>query len=190
MSSVPASAVSALPTRLHHLACVVRDQERNRQFIEDVLGFELVATWAEHVKMEDVGEQYFCHTFFALDDGSALAFFQFANDDVYRRCQSEVGPDVTRFNHVAIRVDSQRFASLKQRLIETGNPWREVDHGYCLSLYTRSPDGLELEFTVDHPDADRMKAERKRTAHEDLARWLAGDYRPNNFDQKILRPMS
>ncbi|MEZ0236600.1 MAG: VOC family protein [Methylophilaceae bacterium] len=178
------------PMRLHHLAVVVRDQERNRRFLEDVLGFELVATWAERVKMEDVGEQSFCHTFYELEDGSALAFFQFENEEVYRRCQAKVGPEVTRFNHVAIRVGAQRLAGLKQRLIETGSPWREVDHGYCLSLYTRSPDGLELEFTVDHPDAEQMKKKRKSTAHDDLARWLAGDHQPNNFDQKILHPMT
>ncbi|HWH83174.1 MAG TPA: VOC family protein [Burkholderiaceae bacterium] len=189
MSSTPATP-SDPPMRLHHLASVVRDQERNRQFIEDVLGFELVATWAERVKMEDVGEQSFCHTFYALDDGSALAFFQFENDEVYQRCRAKVGPEVTRFNHVAIRVGAPRFAALKQRLIDGGGPWREVDHGYCLSLYTRSPDGLELEFTVDPPDADEKKDQRRSTAHEDLARWLAGDHRPNNFDQKILQPMS
>jgi catechol 2,3-dioxygenase-like lactoylglutathione lyase family enzyme len=38
-----------LPQRLHHYAFVVRDQETNRQFFEDVLGLPLVATWCERV---------------------------------------------------------------------------------------------------------------------------------------------
>ena len=36
-----------LPQRLHHHAYVVRDQEKNRQFFEDLLGIPLVATWCE-----------------------------------------------------------------------------------------------------------------------------------------------
>jgi hypothetical protein len=39
--------LAALPERLHHNAYVVRDQEANRRFFEDVLGIPLVATWCE-----------------------------------------------------------------------------------------------------------------------------------------------
>ena len=35
------------PERLHHYAFVVKDQEKNRQFFEDVLGIPLAATWCE-----------------------------------------------------------------------------------------------------------------------------------------------
>ena len=34
--------------RMHHHAFVVSDQERNRHFIEDLIGLPLVATWCEH----------------------------------------------------------------------------------------------------------------------------------------------
>ena len=40
-------ALPQLPLRLHHHAFVVRDQEANRRFFEDVLGLPLVATWCE-----------------------------------------------------------------------------------------------------------------------------------------------
>jgi hypothetical protein len=36
--------------------------------------------------------------------------------------------------------------------LAAGIPRRQTDHGYCLSLYATSPDGLRVEFTVD-PDA-------------------------------------
>ena len=77
----PLSAVRAnvsRPRRLHHAAWVTRDQEATRHFYEDVLGLPLVATWAERAPA--TGREY-CHTFFALGDGGALAFFQYADQD-------------------------------------------------------------------------------------------------------------
>ena len=40
-------ALDRLPERLHHFGFVVKDQEVNRQFFEDVLGIPLIATWCE-----------------------------------------------------------------------------------------------------------------------------------------------
>ncbi len=34
-----------IPIRLHHNAYVTRDQEKTRQFYEDIIGLPLVATW-------------------------------------------------------------------------------------------------------------------------------------------------
>ena len=64
--------------RLHHTAYVTKDQAATRAFYEDILGFPLLATWAEADELFGA-ERVYCHTFFGLADGSALAFFQFAN---------------------------------------------------------------------------------------------------------------
>ncbi|MGH7917777.1 MAG: VOC family protein, partial [Candidatus Binataceae bacterium] len=53
-------------------------------------------------------------------------------------------------------------------------------HGYCVSLYVTDPNGLNLEFTVDHPAADSIKAKRRASAREDLDKWLRGDRTTNN----------
>ena len=45
------------PTRLHHYAFTVRDQEANRRFMEDVLGLPLVATWCERTFRPEVGRE-------------------------------------------------------------------------------------------------------------------------------------
>jgi len=75
-----------LPLRLHHHAYAVKDQEVNRQFIEDVLGIPLVATWCERVFRPEVGREVdYCHTFFEIADGGALAFFQFADSEAYEK---------------------------------------------------------------------------------------------------------
>ena len=55
-----------------------------------------------------------------------------------------------------------------------------IDHGYCVSLYVTDPNGLNLEFTVDHPAVEGIAAKRSASAHEDLRRWLAGDRSTNN----------
>ena len=55
-----------------------------------------------------------------------------------------------------------------------------LDHGYCVSLYVTDPNELILEFTVDHPDAATIGAERRAEARDDLARWLGGDHTSNN----------
>jgi len=59
----------------------------------------------------------------------------------------------------------------------------KIDHGFCVSMYLASPDGLRLEFTVDAPDAEKIAAMRRKDAHSELARWMAGDRRTNNDDR-------
>jgi glyoxylase I family protein len=69
------------------------------------------------------------------------------------------------------------------RLDAAGVPFRQTDHGYCVSMYLKTPDGLRLEFTVDVPDADGIAAMRRKDAHSELKRWLAGDRRTNNHER-------
>ena len=96
--------------RLHHHAYVVDDQEATRAFYEDLLGFPLVATWCE-VETVRGKERTYCHTFFELKDGSALAFFQFLDSDD----QAEMKLDSRNsLNHVALSstlVDQERLRS-------------------------------------------------------------------------------
>jgi len=174
-----------LPERLHHHATVVRDQEANRRFFEDVIGLPLVATWCEESRHPRTGAPTpMCHTFYALEDGGALAFFQFADPEVYRQCVPALPAAVPNFDHIAFKVDEATYAAIVARLAAAGEQVRQTDHGYCRSAYATSPDGLIVEFTVDPPDADAIAAGRRADAHAELARWLGGDRRPNN----ALRP--
>jgi len=101
-----AKLLSRPPERLHHHAYVVRDQEKNRQFFEDILGIPLAATWCEsHFSPWVQREVAFCHTFYTLGDGGALAFFSFADDEVYQKCQAAVPAEIDNFHHVAFKVD-------------------------------------------------------------------------------------
>ncbi len=176
-----AGLLATLPQRLHHHAYVVKDHEANRRFLEDLLGLPLVATWCEKSYRADLGREVeYCHTFFGLEDGSALAFFQFADPEMYALTQAAAPPKVASHYHIALKVGDATYDELKTRLNRAGEKFRETDHGYCKSIYTTTPDGMILEFTCDPPDAAEIDAIRRADAHSELVRWLAGDRRVNN----------
>jgi hypothetical protein len=85
--------------------------------------------------------------------------------------------------HTAFKVTQDGFDELKRRLDAAGVPVRVIDHGYCVSMYMKTPDDLKLEFTVDAPNAETIAAMRRKDAHSELVRWLAGDRRTNNGDR-------
>src|SRR5579862_3229852 len=137
-----ARLLGELPLRLHHNAYVVRDHEANRRFLEDLLGIPLVATWCEKTWRADLGREVaFSHTSFALTDGGALAFFQFADEEMYQLTQAKEPPKVGSHYHIALKASEQTYAELKARLNAAGEKFRETDHGYCKSIYTIHPTG-------------------------------------------------
>jgi hypothetical protein len=127
-------------------------------------------------------ERTYCHCFFGLADGSALAFFQFARPED----QKLFGPKMPEspFHHVALNVTSDVQAGIEKRLRAAGYAEPRIyvlEHGYCRSLYVSDPDGMICEFTVDHASVEKINAEKKATAHSELERWLAGDHHSNNM---------
>jgi catechol 2,3-dioxygenase-like lactoylglutathione lyase family enzyme len=177
-SSTAPEIHSAPPTRLHHHAFVTNDQEATRSFYEDIVGLPLVATWTEVEQLMGGEEQEFCHTFYGLGDGGSLAFFQFAN----QRFSEEFAPPPppSLFRHVAMLVTAEQQDAIHERAEASNVAAMMADHGFCRSLYITDPNGLLLEFTVDHPDVEKIDLIRRENAHRDLARWLSGDHTSNN----------
>lgn len=173
--------LSRLPLRMHHRAIVVRDQEETRHFMEDIIGMPLVATWCESILMPEVGHDVeFCHTFFALEDGSCIAFFQFADPEIMEKTYRTNFPAVPRFDHIAIKVTKATQNEIIDRLKTAGVEYRITNHGYCKSVYVTAPDGLYMEFAEDPPDLEEIGKVRQADAHKELARWLAGRRESNN----------
>jgi len=109
-----------------------------------------------------------------------VAFFQFADAEMYALTQAKAPPKVGSHYHIALKVGDATYEDLKGRLNRAGEKFRETDHGYCKSIYTITPDGMILEFTCDPPDVAEIDAMRRADAHSELRRWLGGDRQVNN----------
>ena len=172
---------TGLPGRLHHTAYVTKDLEATRAFYEDVIGMPLTATWCEK-DMLFGAERTYCHCFFGLADGSALAFFQFADPGD----QALFGPEMpsSPFHHIALHVDKATQADIERRIEAAGYKTPDtyvLDHGYCRSVYVTDPNNMILEFTCDEPAATDVSEEVRERAHDELKRWLAGNHDNNNM---------
>jgi catechol 2,3-dioxygenase-like lactoylglutathione lyase family enzyme len=153
--------------KLHHSAYRCRDSEETRRFYEDFLGLPL--SGALEIKETKSGRKTdVLHTFYALGDGSYLAFFE-APDRPFDFKQQE------DFDlHIALEVDSatlhEMFAKGKAQGIET----RGIsDHEFIHSIYFRDPNGYVIELAAKVPEHDSMMDPATNGAREILDRWQA-----------------
>ena len=174
-------AIPKLPSRLHHTAYTTKDMEKTRKFYEEVIGLPLVATWSESDKVFGKVRTY-CHCFFGLADGGALAFFQFADKSDDKKFSPPIAE--TPFHHIALKVDKETQEAIEKRIKTAGYKDPDtfvLEHGYCRSVYIKDPNGMLLEFTLDAPNTDQIAKDRKADAHATLKRWLLGDHTSNNI---------
>lgn len=109
------------------------------RFTKTLIGLPLVATWCEADEGTDV-----LPLLFGLEDGSALAFFQFAEASDEAECGQQM--PFTPFHHIALNVDRATQDAIAQRLeaAEYHEPQTFVlEHGYCRSLYVQDPNGMK-----------------------------------------------
>ena len=92
-------------------------------------------------------------------------------------------PD-TPFSHIALKVEPPRRtpwpSAWPPRPATRSRPPSSSSTATAARCTCSDPNGLLLELTADHPDAETINATRQTTAREDLARWLAGDHTSNN----------
>lgn len=133
---------------LHHNAYRCRDSEETRRFYEDFLGLPLVGA-LEIGETKTGRETMALHTFFQMDDGSCLAFFEVPTVPFEFREQHDF--DL----HIALEVEPE---VLKERLEAGRRAGHEVrgpaDHGFVDSIYFRDPNGYVIELTAKKPDHD------------------------------------
>lgn len=173
-----ASSVKASIGRVHHIAYVVKDHAVTRQFYEEILGLPLVAAWAEVGEFPEFPGRNieYLHSFYGLADGSTIAFFGFADDDVYEVYKRTPSP----FIHYSVKISQAERATLETRIAAAGLPYFAIDHGYVNSFYVPDPDGLIFEFCVDPENVAEIDAFQAANARKTLERWVAGDRTPNN----------
>ena len=147
---------------LHHNAYRCQDSEETRRFYEDFLGLPLAASLA--ITTTKTGDQAnVLHTFYQMDDGSFLAFFEAPDRPFEFKQQHDF--DL----HIALEVDhdvlERMMAKGKAQDIET----RGIsDHGFIHSIYLRDPNGYVIELTAKSgADGEEVDPSRARQVLDD-----------------------
>jgi catechol 2,3-dioxygenase-like lactoylglutathione lyase family enzyme len=147
---------------LHHNAYRCRDSEETRAFYEDFLGLELVSAFEI-----DAGRAL--HTFFRMDDGSCLAFFEVPGRPFEFKHQDSL--DL----HIALAVEPEVFDRMLDKGRAEGREVRgPVDHGFVRSIYFRDPNGYVIELTAETGMHGEIMDPARSRPHAALARWQAG----------------
>lgn len=150
---------------LHHNAYRCRDSEETRAFYEDFLGLPLAAT----LELGETKTGRTCqhlHTFYEMDDGSYLAFFEAPGMpfDFEDRHDFDL--------HIALEVERDHMMAMMEKGTKLGMDVRGVsDHGFIDSIYFRDPNGYVVELTTRKDNHDEATDNTKNRAREKLAAW-------------------
>ena len=152
---------------LHHNAYRCRDSEETRRFYEDFLGLPL-AGCLEIRETKTGRKTAVLHSFFRLDDGSYLAFFEAPAQPFDFKPQHDF--DL----HIALEVDAAVLEPMMAKGKALGIETRGIsDHEFVRSIYFRDPNGYVIELTAKTPDHDTMMDPKANGARETLDRWQA-----------------
>ena len=152
---------------LHHNAYRCRDSEETRRFYEGFLGLPLCET-LEIGETKSGRKTQTLHTFYRLDDGSYLAFFEAPDMAVDFKVQHDY--DL----HIALEVAQPVLAEMMAKGKAQGIETRGVsDHGFIDSIYFRDPNGYVIELCAKRADHDAAMDPAHNSAREKLQRWTA-----------------
>jgi catechol 2,3-dioxygenase-like lactoylglutathione lyase family enzyme len=160
---------------LHHNAYRCRDSEETRKFYEDFLGLPLVHTLKIDTTMtgRKTGGAGVLHSFFQLDDGSCLAFFEAPHMPFEFKEQHDF--DL----HIALEVEPDALQAMFDRAKREGREVRGVsDHKFIRSIYFRDPNGYVIELAAKVPGHESEMDPRKSRAREILDTWQADKKQP------------
>jgi len=151
--------------KLHHNAYRCRDSEETRRFYEEFLGLPLSGTlWIKETKSGRKTDTL--HTFYRLDDGSYLAFFE-APDMSF-----DFKPQHDYDLHIALEVEPGVLETMLAKGKAAGIESRGViDHGFIHSIYFRDPNGYVIELTAKTPSHAREMDPAVNGARARLDEW-------------------
>ncbi|MEE9254287.1 MAG: VOC family protein [Pseudomonadales bacterium] len=150
---------------LHHSAYRCRDSEETRQFYEDFLGLPLVNAF-EIAKTQTGRETSVLHSFFQMEDGSCLAFFEAPDQEFDFKPQHDF--DL----HIALEVDGDSLEEMFAKGQSEGMETRGVsDHGFIHSIYFRDPNGYVVELAAKVGEQSASLEEQRKGARAALAAW-------------------
>jgi len=161
--------VIARPSGLNHVAYVTRDTAATRRFYTELLGMRLVS-YAKDSSVGSTGEPVsFLHTFFEMNDGSCIAFFEIDGLEHDHR----ESPLPRWAPHLALSVSSrEELEATQQRLVAAGLEVKGItEHeGVWSSIYFFDPNGVRLELTYQNRALTDQDA---RGAEAAVDQWLS-----------------
>jgi catechol 2,3-dioxygenase-like lactoylglutathione lyase family enzyme len=150
---------------LHHNAYRCRDSEETRRFYEDFLGLPLTQTLRIRKSMSGRRTDTL-HTFYRMDDGSCLAFFE-APDMPF-----QFKPQHDYDLHIALEVKPEALQPMMEKGKAAGIETRGVSHhGFIDSIYFRDPNGYVIELTAKRDNHEREMDPKLNEARRKLADW-------------------
>ena len=151
--------------KLHHNAYRCRDSEQTRRFYEDFLGLPLSGT-LEIKETKSGRPTNTLHTFYRLDDGSYLAFFEAPDMPFEFKHQHDY--DL----HIALEVEEPVLAEMLAKGKAKGIETRGVsNHGFIHSIYFRDPNGYVIELTAKTPKHKKAMNPKTNGARAMLDTW-------------------
>ena len=152
---------------LHHNAYRCRDSEETRRFYEDFLGLPLSGS-LEIGETKTGRKTAVLHTFYRLDDGSYLAFFEAPDMPFDFKAQHDF--DL----HIALEVAPPVLEEMMAKGKRLGMETRGVsDHHFVRSIYFRDPNGYVIELTAKTRVHDEAMDPATNSARAKLDRWQA-----------------
>jgi catechol 2,3-dioxygenase-like lactoylglutathione lyase family enzyme len=152
---------------LHHNAYRCRNSEETRVFYEDFLGLPLVGS-LEIGETKTGRETDVLHTFYRMDDGSCLAFFEAPDQPFEFKDQNDY--DL----HIALEVTPEDLQTMFDKGKAEGIDTRGVaDHTFVHSIYFRDPNGYVIELTAKTEDHDSFLDPAINNARKILDNWQA-----------------
>lgn len=150
---------------LHHNAYRCRDSEETRRFYEDFLGLPLVHTLK--IEQTKTGRATgVLHTFFQLDDGSCLAFFEAPDMPFDFKEQHDF--DL----HIALEVEPEALDKMFAKGKAEDREVRGVsDHRFIRSIYFRDPNGYVIELAAKVVGRESDMNPKKNHARQMLDTW-------------------
>ncbi|HZB54139.1 MAG TPA: VOC family protein, partial [Reyranella sp.] len=141
-------------------------------FYEGFLGLPLAGTL--EIKETKSGRKTdTLHTFYRLDDGSYLAFFE--APDMPFEFKEQHDFDL----HIALEVEPDALDKMFAKGKAEGREVRGVsDHKFIRSIYFRDPNGYVIELTAKVPGMERDMDPKQNHARDILNGWQAKKTKP------------
>jgi catechol 2,3-dioxygenase-like lactoylglutathione lyase family enzyme len=154
----------------HHVALAARDIAATHTFYTEAMGFELVKTVVAPIPGSADG--WSRHVFYDTGSNGMIAFWDLHDaqwPEGYPTNLNRTAGLPGWVNHFAYDAPTKEFLDERRKVwCSLGHTVAEVDHEFCVSIYTQDPDGNTVEFCHDRrPFTEQEKADALRLLHEE-----------------------